>query len=84
MSVIYKINRNENNFHHRNIKWTGESNSRTFSASNWNVIATMRNPVKEKELSNLPNVTLLQLDVSNPQEVMHQNEIVSLTKNLTG
>jgi len=47
----------------------GKATVKLFSASNWNVIATMRNPAKETELSKLPNVTLLQLDVSNPREI---------------
>ena len=56
----------------------GKATVKLFSANNWNVIATMRDPAKETELSNLPNVTLLQLDVSNPRQIKAvADEVVS-------
>lgn len=55
----------------------GKATVKLFSTNNWNVIATMRNPEKEAELNLLPNVTLLQLDVTNPQEI--QNVVNQVT-----
>ncbi|UIR56765.1 SDR family NAD(P)-dependent oxidoreductase [Sphingobacterium sp. SRCM116780] len=57
----------------------GKATVKFFLANNWNVIATMQNLDKETELSNLPHVTLLQLDVSNPQEI--QSVITQVTSN---
>lgn len=57
----------------------GKAAVKLFSANNWNVIATMRNPAKETELAKLPNVTLLKLDVSNPQEI--QSVVKQVTSN---
>jgi len=47
----------------------GRAAVKLFSANNWNVIATMRNPEKEAELGQLPNVTLLALDVSDFRQI---------------
>ena len=57
----------------------GKAAVKLFSANNWNVIATMRNPDRETELSNLPNVTLLQLDVSNSREIQSVADQVTAT-----
>ena len=35
----------------------------------WNVVATMRRPENETELTQIPNVTVLQLDVTNDESV---------------
>jgi NAD(P)-dependent dehydrogenase (short-subunit alcohol dehydrogenase family) len=40
-----------------------------FSIHGWQVIATLRNPDKEKELGLFPNVHLLKMDVNKPEEV---------------
>jgi NAD(P)-dependent dehydrogenase (short-subunit alcohol dehydrogenase family) len=40
-----------------------------FAAKGWKVIATMRNPEKETELGKLSNVTLLPLDVTDPEQI---------------
>jgi len=42
----------------------GKATAKLFHTKGWNVIATMRNPEKETELKELPNVTIVQLDVS--------------------
>lgn len=47
----------------------GKATAQLFHANGWKVIATMRNPEKETELNQLKNVTLLPLDVTNPQEI---------------
>lgn len=47
----------------------GRATAKLFQANGWNVIATMRNPGKETELNLLENVTLLALDVNNPEQI---------------
>lgn len=47
----------------------GKAAAKLFAASGWKVIATMRNPEKETELNQLPEVTLLPLDVTNPEQI---------------
>ena len=47
----------------------GKATARLFQSKGWNVIATMRNPEKETELTKLENVTVLKLDVTNPQQI---------------
>jgi NAD(P)-dependent dehydrogenase (short-subunit alcohol dehydrogenase family) len=47
----------------------GRAATKLFQQQGWNVIATMRNPDKEKELSLLENVTVLPLDVTNPEQI---------------
>ncbi|OMQ08515.1 SDR family oxidoreductase [[Flexibacter] sp. ATCC 35103] len=47
----------------------GKATAKLFQQKGWNVIATMRNPEKETELSNLNNVTLLPLDVTNFDQI---------------
>jgi len=42
----------------------GKATAKIFQANGWNVIATMRNPEKENELKELPNVSLVKLDVT--------------------
>ena len=37
----------------------GRATAKLFSSRGWNVIATMRNPEKEKELATLPKIVLL-------------------------
>jgi len=45
----------------------GKATAKLFQAKGWKVIATMRSPEKETELNQLENVTLLPLDVTNPE-----------------
>lgn len=47
----------------------GKATAKLFQRKGWNVIATMRNPEKETELTELENVTLLPLDVINPEQI---------------
>jgi NAD(P)-dependent dehydrogenase (short-subunit alcohol dehydrogenase family) len=47
----------------------GKATAKLFLAKGWNVIATMRSPEKETELNQLPNVTLLPLDVTNTNQI---------------
>ena len=41
----------------------GKETAKLFQSKGWNVIATMRNPEKEKELNRLENVLVIRLDV---------------------
>lgn len=47
----------------------GKATAKLFQSNGWNVIATMRNTEKETELSQLENVTLLPLDVTNLEQI---------------
>lgn len=47
----------------------GKAAAKLFQAKGWKVIATMRNPDKETELSQLENVTVLPLDVTNVKQI---------------
>lgn len=47
----------------------GKATAKLFHKKGWNVIATMRTPEKETELSQLKNVTLLPLDVTNYEQI---------------
>ena len=47
----------------------GKATSLLFARKNWNVIATMRSPEKEKELSLLDNVLLLEADVTDTNSI---------------
>lgn len=47
----------------------GKAAAQLFAAKGWKVIATMRNPEQEKELDKLDNISLLQLDVTNPDQI---------------
>ena len=52
----------------------GKATAKLFHSKGWNVIATMRTPEKETELSQLENISLLPLDVTNPDQI---NETVA-------
>ncbi len=47
----------------------GKATALLFQQRGWQVIATMRNPDAETELNQLPNVTLLPLDVTNVAQI---------------
>ena len=47
----------------------GRATAKLFVDKGWKIIATMRNSEKETELSKLPNVTLLSLDVTDPEQI---------------
>ena len=55
----------------------GKATAKLFQSKGWNVIATMRNPENETELSGLPNVTLLPFDVTNLEQI--ENTIKEIT-----
>jgi NAD(P)-dependent dehydrogenase (short-subunit alcohol dehydrogenase family) len=47
----------------------GKAAAKLFAENGWQVIATMRKPENETELKDLDNVTLLPLDVTNPEQI---------------
>ncbi|KAB1230953.1 SDR family oxidoreductase [Chryseobacterium viscerum] len=47
----------------------GKATAKLFAEKGWTVIATMRNPEKETELTVFPNIHLLKLDISDPEQV---------------
>lgn len=47
----------------------GKAAAKLFAANGWKVIATMRNPEKETELSGISNITLSPLDVTNVEQI---------------
>jgi NAD(P)-dependent dehydrogenase (short-subunit alcohol dehydrogenase family) len=47
----------------------GKAAAKKFAAEGWNVIATMRNPEQEQELTQLPNVLVTKLDVQDPASI---------------
>jgi NAD(P)-dependent dehydrogenase (short-subunit alcohol dehydrogenase family) len=47
----------------------GRATARYFAAQGWNVVATMRAPEQETELTQLPNVLVTQLDVEQPATI---------------
>jgi NAD(P)-dependent dehydrogenase (short-subunit alcohol dehydrogenase family) len=47
----------------------GRATAKLFASKGWKVIASMRDPKKEKELGNISGVTLMALDVTDPHEI---------------
>ena len=47
----------------------GKETTKHFQSKGWNVIATMRNPENEKELTTLENVLITKLDVLNLESI---------------
>ncbi|KQS26645.1 SDR family oxidoreductase [Dyadobacter sp. Leaf189] len=47
----------------------GKATAKLFQSEGWYVIATMRNPANETELAALENVTILPLDVTDPEQI---------------
>jgi NADP-dependent 3-hydroxy acid dehydrogenase YdfG len=47
----------------------GKATAKLFQSKGWQVIATMRNPEKETELTPLKNVTVLKLDVTDASQI---------------
>lgn len=47
----------------------GKASAKLFQSRGWNVIATMRNPESDTELRALDHVTVLPLDVTNPEQI---------------
>jgi short-subunit dehydrogenase len=57
----------------------GKETAKLFQSRGWNVIATMRNPQGETELSQLSNVTVLSLDVTDTNRIKETITKVSET-----
>ena len=55
----------------------GRATAKLFASKGWKVIASMRDPKKEKELGNISGIALMSLDVTDP------HEIESVTKQVT-
>ena len=47
----------------------GKATAKKFAAAGWNVIATMRAPEKEEELSAIKNIFLTKLDVQDKESI---------------
>jgi len=47
----------------------GKATAKLFQSKGWHVIATMRNPEKETALTQLENITVLPLDVTNVKQI---------------
>lgn len=47
----------------------GKATAKLFASKEWTVIASMREPEKETELTQFPNIHLLKLDISNTKQV---------------
>ena len=47
----------------------GRAAAKVFASRGWKVIATMRNPSSENELTNIPGVRLMALDTTDPQQI---------------
>ncbi|PUZ21554.1 Short-chain dehydrogenase [Chitinophaga costaii] len=58
----------------------GKITAKLFSEKGWTVIATMRTPENETELSQLPNLHILPLDISHPQQIV---ETVALAEKIS-
>lgn len=59
----------------------GKATAKLFAAKGWNVLATMRRPEKEEELSLIPNIRLMTLDVTDAHQIISTvNEAISFCK----
>ena len=47
----------------------GRATALLFARKGWNVIATMRNPSKETELASVAGISLVELDVTKPEQI---------------
>ncbi len=54
----------------------GKATAKLFQSKGWQVIATMRNPEQETELTQLKNVTVLKLDVTDASQINNTMEQV--------
>ena len=48
----------------------GKATAKLFASKGWTVIAAMRQPENETELTQLPNIHLLKLDISNTEQIV--------------
>lgn len=60
----------------------GKAAAKLFQEKGWNVIATMRNPEKETELTSLENVKVIALDVTNSVQLKETINQVLETENV--
>jgi NAD(P)-dependent dehydrogenase (short-subunit alcohol dehydrogenase family) len=60
----------------------GKATAKLFQSKGWHVVATMRSPEKETELGQLPNVTLLPLDVTDPEQIDATAKHVTATRTI--
>jgi NAD(P)-dependent dehydrogenase (short-subunit alcohol dehydrogenase family) len=59
----------------------GKATAKLFAKNGWKVIATMRNPQNERELTQHENIELFALDVTNAEQIKKVvNQITALTK----
>ena len=47
----------------------GRATAKLFASKGWKVIASMRDPTREKELGDISGITLMALDVTDPHEI---------------
>jgi NAD(P)-dependent dehydrogenase (short-subunit alcohol dehydrogenase family) len=47
----------------------GRATAKLFASKGWKVIASMRDPKREKELGDISGITLMALDVTDPHEI---------------
>jgi NAD(P)-dependent dehydrogenase (short-subunit alcohol dehydrogenase family) len=47
----------------------GRATAKLFASKGWKAIASMRNPDNERELDKIPGISLMALDVTDPQEI---------------
>jgi len=47
----------------------GRATAKLFASKGWKVIASMRDPKKEKELGDIPGIQLVSFDVTDPQAI---------------
>ena len=52
----------------------GKATAKEFAAKDWNVIATMRDPSKEKDLTQINNIFVVRLDVEQPNTIQEAIE----------
>jgi NAD(P)-dependent dehydrogenase (short-subunit alcohol dehydrogenase family) len=60
----------------------GKAAATLFAKKGWKVLATMRNPTKEQELSTTKNISLIALDVTNASQITNVVEDVTKTNNI--
>ncbi len=60
----------------------GKAAAKLFAQNGWNVLATMRNPDREQELSAIKNVTIVALDITNASQIHKVVEAVTEKNNI--
>jgi NAD(P)-dependent dehydrogenase (short-subunit alcohol dehydrogenase family) len=67
--VLQKLNKMKTIFITGASTGLGKATAKLFASKGWNVIASMRKPEYEKELNAISNITLLPLDVTDPEQI---------------